>query len=614
MTKRSPDFTPRASWLWPVAALSLLGCPNEELAPIGPCTVSGVFDKITQNANDQVDLLFVVDNSQSMKEEQTNLAEQLPRLVSILASGKITDADGNITREFPPVKSLHLGVVNSDMGINGAPDLGKCNGFGGDGLLQNTVNAAVQGCEGKTFDNTYLDFTAGEDDPTALGADFGCITNVGIEGCGFEQQLEAGWKALAPSSNTSFSRGTRGHGDAENKGFLRTDSVIALIQVSDEEDCSIPDTARDLFTSTQGEMILNVKCIRNPDKQHKADRYINGLKSLRAETPDQVIFAAIVGIPPEAEGLVKNDLTDFDGILALPAMKYDEKDDPTLGRVPVESCNTAAGFAYPPRRFVEVAKGFGKNGIVKSICRDDFSPALTAIIDKIADQLQGACLERTLIADPQTGLAPCGLVEYQKVGATEADCSVAKGRRFLEIRQDEQGRDRVVCALNQLAVKKDNAGCDAAAKDGEVTPAQCLGANPNDPNAAVNPRITDQLVGWYYDDFSADLRKNPQCNAQRIAFTEGAEQAKGTEVRFECLQPVFSVFANPTGVDAVNKPCKDDPNVCKNASDGDYTLFCEDKQRSTCQIRCEEDANCPDGWVCDKDAPVALCLNPTCPS
>ncbi len=625
-----PTRAARAAWLWPVAAVSvfggLLGCPNEELAPVGPCTVSGVFDTITQNANDEVDLLFMVDNSGSMKEEQVNLAEQLPKLVSILASGKITNAAGEVIREFPPVKSLHLGVTTSDMGVNGlSPEIQgrvKCPGKGDDGLLLNTTSASIPTCAGKTFAKKYLEFNASTDDAAALGADFGCITNVGTNGCGFEQQLEAVYKALAPSTDISFSAGTGGHGDAENAGFLRPDSVIAVIAVSDEEDCSIPDKSKDLFNpGTGAELnVLNVKCGRadkeNMGALHPASRYVQGLQKLRSENVDQVIFAAIVGVPVEAEALVKNNQQDFDGILALPDMAFREKaPDPSTGVIyPEESCLTANGAAFPPRRFVEVAKGFGKNGIIRSICQDDFSSALTSIIDKIADQLQGACLDRTLIADPDTGLAPCGLVEYLPASKTAtSDCSADEGRKFFEMRTDKDGKPRVVCQINQLAVNEKKAGCDAAQAAGETSPKDCLEPNPNSTDDPDNPKVTDKLVGWYYDEFSAELRKNPQCNKQRIAFTEGAEQVKGSEIRFECLQPVFSVFADPKGVDAVNKPCEGNNAICKKAVTDEYPgLFC-DPSRNTCQIQCNEDANCPDGWVCDKASDTPICLNPTCP-
>lgn len=615
----------RARRILPVLALMIGGCPNSELAPIEPCTVSGVFDSITRGGNDNVDLLFVIDDSSSMAFEQDTLASALPELVRSLASGEIRDADGKVTQRFTPVKSLHLGVVSSDMGVNGVEEgtaVDACGldavnkpprSHGDDGLLLSTPYAKDPTCTEP--DAAYLRFESQTDDPDALGKSFGCITRLGTNGCGYEQQLEAMWKALAPASNTSFSRGTAGHGDAENAGFLRENSVIAVIHVSDEEDCSIPDSALDVFNpEVQGEN-KNISCQRNRNELHPADRFIEGLKFLRRDNPDQVVFAAIVGVPVEpAETLVKADGSqDFDALLALEEMQFEAVRDDKERLVPRPACSFKGADAYPARRFVEVAKGFGKNGIVRSICQADFTSALSAITAKIANQLEGACLERTLIADPSTHLAPCGLVEYLPTSKTSPDdCDEGKGRRFLKKRK-EGGAEYVVCQINQLAVDKGKANCDAQTAAGETNPMDCLSENPNSPDALDNPRITSERVGWYYDDFSRELKESAQCNAQRIAFTEGAEQATGSQVRFECLQPVFSVFANARGAEAVNKPCEGMTDVCSEAADDNYPgLFCDPSQ-NTCQIACEEDANCPDSWICDKTRDAPICLNPTCP-
>lgn len=620
MTKVACGNSARCVWLFAMAGL--LGCPNAELAPIAPCTVSGVFDDITQGGNDEVDLLFVVDNSQSMSEEQANLAKRLPELVQSLASGVITNSNGEVTRRFNPVKSLHLGVVSSDMATSGVDEtatLTNCGvdsktprPFGDDGILLNLADLTDGSCAQGA--DSYLTFVAGTDDPQALGAQFGCITRLGTNGCGFEQQLEAMWKALAPASDTSFSRGTAGHGDSKNAGFLRKDSVVAVIQVTDEEDCSIPDTARSLFDPKVQGKDLNVSCGLHPELLHPASRFIEGLKSLRPQNQDQVVFAAIAGIPVDAELLTTSTgEQDFAAILAHDDMQFRPVVGKNDNRFPEPACVFGEADAYPARRLVEVARGFGKNGIVRSICQDDFSGALGAIIDKIADQLQGACLERKLIADPETHLAPCGLVEYLPATKTSpTDCLPSKGRKFLEKRMLRES-ERVVCQLNQLAVNKQKAGCDAESPQHEANPVECLDPNPNSADDRDNPRVTGELVGWYYDDFSVALKSDDQCSAQRIAFTPGADQERGSEVRFECLQPVFSVFANPEGVDAVNKPCADEPTLCSEAQTEDYPSIICDGTRSTCQIECKESANCPDGWVCEASGTTKICLNPTCP-
>src|ERR1700755_240137 len=98
-----------------VMAMTVLatGCLDRELKPLNPCLVSGVSRKVAVNNVDKVDLLFMVDNSNSMAGEQESLKVQFPKLITVLTSGERMPGDPN---PFPPAKDLHLGVVSSDMG------------------------------------------------------------------------------------------------------------------------------------------------------------------------------------------------------------------------------------------------------------------------------------------------------------------------------------------------------------------------------------------------------------------------------------------------------------------------------------------------------------------
>ena len=66
---------------------------------------------------------------------------------------------------------------------------------------------------------------------------FSCIAALGTGGCGFEHQLASVRHALG--------------GDAdgvppENQGFLRDDALLAIVLITDEDDCSAPDGHRPL--------------------------------------------------------------------------------------------------------------------------------------------------------------------------------------------------------------------------------------------------------------------------------------------------------------------------------------------------------------------------------
>lgn len=579
------------------AAVLTTGCLDRDLRPLNPCTVSGVVRKIKVTNVDAVDLLFMVDNSNSMGEEQASLSDQFPRLVRTLASGELTLSDGSIEM-FPPVKSLRVGVVSSDMGTGGflVPTCSN-SASGDDGILRTAGNVARPGCMA-----TYPSFTTFEPAPgappdsalvDAFAADFTCVGAMGTGGCGFEQQLEAVLKALTPSSSSlTFNGGTVGHGDGANAGFLRPTSLLAVIVVSDEDDCSAIDP--DLFnpSSTRYAGDLNLRCFQFPEAVHPVERYVDGLLALR-DDPSLLVYAAITGVPPE---LVANpDTIDFDALLADPRMT--ENIDPTMPTRLEPSCNIPGrGLAFPPRRITTVAQLLeraGAAGIVQSICQDDFTGALNAIIKKIADVLGGACLPRALNPD-STGRVNCTVVEtLPSVGDFTTCASLAAlGREPTDPpRFAEDGRE--ICAVRQVI-----------------------------PDRTMEPPLVPAgSVGWFYDNYSLDLATRCAATPQRISFTGGAEPKTGTEVRLECLQPVMGGsgttldLGSPCNVAATEptERCDGDSIVNANYEQG---LFCE-PNTNTCQPSCDSDAVCPGGFVCDfgtDEAPLALpfCQNPTC--
>lgn len=390
------------------------GCADE------PCAVASV-ERV-----DKVDLLFVVDNSGSMREEQAALRREFPRLIRILTSG---DRDEDGTADFEPAPDLHLGVVSSDMGLLNVSDIDLCEGPGDDGVLQNTVtrDPAVSGCRAEY--PRFLEFSAGADDPDQTARDFACIATLGTGGCGFEQQLEAALKAVWPAvdidAETQQPRlanrirfledangfGALGHGDQANAGFLRNDpllgrSLVAVIVVTDEEDCSSRDTRHftpdarlepDYLLQAQS---LNLRCVLNRENLYPLERYVDGLKALREDSEHLVVFAAIAGVPADlvaGHALDALTLTEperdayYQRILDDPRMQdvIDGGDDPgPVDDQPAASCETPNGRAYPPRRIVEVARAFGGTGVIQSICQEDFGPAIDTLIACIALQLE----------------------------------------------------------------------------------------------------------------------------------------------------------------------------------------------------------------------------------
>jgi hypothetical protein len=501
---------------------------------------------------EKVDLLFVVDNSNSMAGEQASLRAQLPHLMDVLTRGERGPDD---PRPFTPVRDLHVGVVSTDMGIPGVEFAsGNCHADGGDdGRLQHTPQPDP--ASGLTCDASYPAFLASDaaQDPAQIAHDVACVAALGTGGCGFESQLEAGFKALWPRDYTNAAgelvqpnpyrfisiteEGTWGRGDGlpqagGNRGFLRDDSLLAIVLLTDEEDCSVSSTQHlkpnnQLPQDSPYRMQdINLRCYLNKQFLYDVrERYLVGLRKLRPGREDLVVFSAIVGVPADLvspEALREVDFSDtaardafYDGILHDERMQEqpDPSTNPGSGQGNLKpSCVRAVSdgvpsTAYPPRRIVELAKLFGENGMVQSICQDDFAPALESIVETMAKPLGEMCMAQRLQreADGRVDckmyweLPPASLrtstvtpVECAELGdlvepGAVADDSASGGRR---------------CEIHQLAVR------DGNVRDGK---------------------------GWYYDDFTDGLDRLCAGNlSRRIAFTAGVRAPQGVSVKVDC--------------------------------------------------------------------------------
>jgi hypothetical protein len=83
----------------------------------------------------------------------------------------------------------------------------------------------------------FIDYNLVDSTNNVMGTDllnaFNCMASVGDGGCGFEHQLESTYRALHD-------------GILENEGFLRSDALLVVVFVTDEDDCSAPADG-DLF-------------------------------------------------------------------------------------------------------------------------------------------------------------------------------------------------------------------------------------------------------------------------------------------------------------------------------------------------------------------------------
>ncbi|MBZ5711975.1 hypothetical protein [Nannocystis pusilla] len=154
----------------------------------------------------KVDLLFVIDNSGSMADEQINLVNSFPDFVSEMQT-QLSNTD-----------SYHVGVVSSDgNNYNGA----GCQMHGG--LINRTGGA-------NSSNATCTPYAGGKNwmsEADDLQTKFACAGQVGTGGDGNEQPMYAMLQAVQPQHNAP---------GACNDGFIREDALLVVVLITDEED------------------------------------------------------------------------------------------------------------------------------------------------------------------------------------------------------------------------------------------------------------------------------------------------------------------------------------------------------------------------------------------
>lgn len=307
-------------------------------------------------ATTAVDLLFLIDNSNSMAQEQASLAACFGGAGSgALVNPPDSDADGATDRQ--PVGDLHIGFISPDMGTGGY-EVTTCDdpSDGDDGQLLHEPSTLVAGCDAEY--PRFLEWRHG-DDIGELAYDFACLATLGTGGCGWEQPFHAVRRALVD------------HADGPNRGFLRDDSLLAIVIQSDEDDASVLEDAeaQRVFDPDDEEFgPLNLRPFLHPELLVPPAEVARDLLSLRPCT-DRLFVGAIVGIPPETDCSWWSPSPDIDCLLADPAMqeRIDDSADGQGERV-VPSCDEPGwGEAFPPRRTLELLRELQRGGAAVSV-------------------------------------------------------------------------------------------------------------------------------------------------------------------------------------------------------------------------------------------------------
>ncbi len=265
------------------------GCLDRPIEPVEPRTTTTIVERLTQSSVDKIDLLLVIDNSRSMADKQEILSLAVPDLVNELLNPRCLNEDGTpaqqqpadplqdcpiegTKREFDPILDIHIGIITSSIGGHGADACNLSGNFSEDdkGHLINRSGTGASDPPVPTYqDRGYLvwdpDSNDPSHDPQGETDQANLITNItamvsgaGEVGCGYEATLEAWFRFLVDpdpyetivlEDNKAVLQGTDNVLLTQRKQFMRPDSLLAIIMLSDENDCSIRDGGQYYFAA-----------------------------------------------------------------------------------------------------------------------------------------------------------------------------------------------------------------------------------------------------------------------------------------------------------------------------------------------------------------------------
>jgi hypothetical protein len=253
-----------------LAALSVPGCLDRPVTPVTSHAGGVVATKLRATRIDKVDLLIVVDNSTSMEDKQSELGSRIPTLITSLINPPSSGGSGGMAASG--VADLHVGIITSSLGSFGTsacPSTGAHENDHGHLLPRSgevpagskAVAAAPLSWVVDAAHGTGIYTGSGGAGPgtgTVSGDTTAVVQSAGDDGCGYEAGLEAAYhfladpnpyqtaaaKCTAGSSGDSCSGGITVSGTDtellnERKAFLRPDSLLSVILLTDEDDGSL---------------------------------------------------------------------------------------------------------------------------------------------------------------------------------------------------------------------------------------------------------------------------------------------------------------------------------------------------------------------------------------
>ena len=445
----------------------------------------------------KTDILFLVDNSGSMAQEQANLAANFAVFIGEILKGQNDFHIGVITTDFTmaPFESCPLGTCanpavqcltagpgglavrpgdrvcmqecstvddcqpfycESD-GVCTPPFCGRLPGFDAQKkYCYPAVNGRLHACRGggcgefkgthETVMTNKLRAGLGDEDFQRMFRDNVKVGTRGSATSGFEQGLNTLRMALDPGYIDPITG--RNLVDHENRGFFRPKARLTLIAVSDEEDCSFSpgDPNFDLTRTAD-------QCYPDPNSCHP-DCLPGGTCDFNAPLPN-----------PESRygNLIPDDefVKFFQGLKRSPD---DVNMAVIIGAAPSGAnkgeplnCASVDGVACAGKRYFEVASKMSKF-YADSICQVSFEETLVKIADVLVisnervlggEPLDPACIR---VKVGGVDIPHCTTLESCGSAATDAGTpAVTCPEAF------------VLCANNDACTDRDGRDCDCAA-------------------------------------------------------------------------------------------------------------------------------------------------------
>lgn len=198
---------------------------------------------------DKIDFLFIVDNSVSMQDQQTQLVAAFPGFMSAIES--TVKAGSNVHVMVTDTDEWgRCDTANPWSGMN--PTSTTCNAYIKSTVFEEcdrTMGAGVVHPAGQYASNKKCGFPAGrrylQQGDTDIAGAFACAAKVGVAGHPSERPMDSLLAALKPGIN--------GPGGC-NEGFLRDDALLVITFISDDpnyEDSGTPQSWYDAVVAAK---------------------------------------------------------------------------------------------------------------------------------------------------------------------------------------------------------------------------------------------------------------------------------------------------------------------------------------------------------------------------